>query len=136
MAQSRRLAKVQREALRILGRVLLNEISDERLKGVLLSFTRTRVSADLSYLDVWVSIQGEERHQRGLLAVIERAKGFLRRRLGEELQLRIVPEIRLHLDQSLDHAERVEDILDKIAQERRERERALEGTSDRGSEEA
>ncbi len=125
MAASRRTLRVQREMLRILSRVLTSEISDERLFKSMVTFSSTKVSPDFSYLEVWVSVQGEERHQRGLLSVIERAKPFFRRRLGEEMSLRIVPEIRFHLDQTLDQAARIEDLLQKVQEEREQRARSL-----------
>jgi ribosome-binding factor A len=60
-----------------------------------------------------------------MLGLIERAKPFLRKRLGEEVQLRVVPDLRFHLDQSLDHAARIDGLLDEVQREREARERAL-----------
>lgn len=116
---------MQREMLRVLGRVLLREISDERLHQSMITLTRTKVSSDFSHLDVWISCQGEESHQRTILGLVERTSSFLRKRLGEEVQLRVVPELRFHLDQSLDHAARIEGLLDEVQREREARERAL-----------
>lgn len=111
--------------LRVLGRVLTTELQDDRLKKSMVTITRTKVSADFSYLDVWVSAQGEERFQKAMLSLVERAGGFLRRRLGEEVQLRVVPELRFHLDTTLDHAARIDELLDQVQEERRQRSRAL-----------
>jgi ribosome-binding factor A len=125
MAGSRRTQRVQREMLRVLGRVLLREIGDERLHKTMVTLTRTKVSADFSYLDAWISCPGEEKHQRAMLSLVERAKPFLRKRLGEEVQLRVVPELRFHLDQTLDHAARIEGLLDQVQEEREARARAI-----------
>lgn len=124
MAGSRRTQKVQREMQRVLGRVLLTEIADERLHKSMVTVTRTKVSSDFSYLEVWISCPGEERHQHAMLSLVERAGAFLRRRLGEEVQLRVVPELRFHLDRSLDHAARIEELLGEVQSEREARERA------------
>lgn len=134
MAGSRRTQRVQREMLRVLGRVLLREIHDERLHQSMVTISRTKVSADFSYLDVWVSCPGEEAHQRAMVSLVKRAVPFLRRRLGEEVQLRVVPELRIHLDQSLDHAARIEGLLDEVQREREARERAQSEDGSLGSE--
>ena len=124
MADNRRTRRVQREMLRVLGRVLTTEVQDDRLKKNMVTITRTKVSADFSYLDVWISTQGEERFQKAMLSLVERAGGFLRRRLGEEVQVRVVPELRFHLDTTLDHAARIDELLGKVSEERKQRARA------------
>jgi ribosome-binding factor A len=119
--------------LRVLGRVLTTEVQDDRLRKNMVTVTRTKISADFSYLDVWISAQGEERFQKAMLSLVERAGlslveragGFLRRRLGEEVQLRVVPELRFHLDTTLDHAARIDELIGQVREERRQRARAL-----------
>lgn len=133
MAENRRTRRVQREMLRVLGRVLTTEVQDDRLKKNMVTVTRTKISADFSYLDVWISAQGEERFQKAMLSLVERAGGFLRRRLGEEVQLRVVPELRFHLDTTLDHAARIDELIGQVREERRQRARAL-GVDDDGDE--
>lgn len=53
------------------------------------------------------------------MAALERAKGFLRRRLAEELNyLRFVPELRLILDTSVDYSLHIDEVLRRAAAER------------------
>lgn len=124
MEENRRTRRVQKEMLRVLGRVLTTEVQDDRLKKSMVTVTRTKISADFSYLDVWISAQGEERFQKAMLSLVERAGSFLRRRLGEEVQLRVVPELRFHLDTTLDHAARIDALIGQVREERRQRARA------------
>ena len=52
---------------------------------------------------------------------LERAKGFMRRQVAQELRhLRMVPELHLALDTSLDYSLHIDDVLRKVAQERAE----------------
>ena len=46
-----------------------------------------------------------------LEGAFERARGFLRTRLGQELRLRHTPELRFHLDTGITSGRRVEEIL-------------------------
>ena len=82
------------------------------MHGVMVSVTRTRVSPDLSictaYLSVFPSDKGEE-----LLKNIEANTETIRYALGTRVQnqLRIIPELRFFIDDSLDYIERIDELL-------------------------
>ena len=84
------------------------------MPGVMVSVTRTRVSPDLSictaYLSVFPSEKGEE-----LLKNIESNTKTIRYELGTRVhnQLRIIPELRFFIDDSLDYIERIDELLKK-----------------------
>ena len=84
------------------------------MHGVMVSVTRTRVSPDLSictaYLSVFPSEKGEE-----LLKNIESNIKTIRYELGSRVhnQLRIIPELRFFIDDSLDYIERIDELLKK-----------------------
>lgn len=115
---SKRTEQVGDEIQRILGEVIQTELKDPRIGFV--TVTGVTVTPDLLRANVRISIMGDEAQRRETMRVLERAKGYLRRRVGEELTLRQVPELRLHLDTSLDHALRINELLQQIATERRD----------------
>lgn len=117
MAGSRRTERVSKELLRLLGGLLL-ELRDERLSAAMATPTRTRISADMSVLDVWVSVNGPEPVQLEILALLERARPFLRRRLAEEGGLRITPQLRFFRDEVPDHAARIAALLEEVKRTR------------------
>lgn len=84
------------------------------MHGVMVSVTRTRVSPALSictaYLSVFPSEKGEE-----LLKNIESNTKTIRYELGTRVhnQLRIIPELRFFIDDSLDYIERIDELLKK-----------------------
>ena len=84
------------------------------MHGVMVSVTRTRESPDLSistaYLSVFPSEKGEE-----LLKNIESNTKTIRYELGTRVhnQLRIIPELRFFIDDSLDYIERIDELLKK-----------------------
>ena len=62
---------------------------------------------------------GDEEQRRATMAGLERAKGFMRRRVAQELRhMRTVPELHLELDTSLDYSLHIDDVLRQVAQER------------------
>ena len=103
-----------------IARLLQKELSlifqsqTRMMHGVMVSVTRTRVSPDLSictaYLSVFPSEKGEE-----LLKNIERNIKTIRYELGTRVhnQLRIIPELRFFIDDSLDYIERIDELLKK-----------------------
>ena len=103
-----------------IARLLQKELSlifqsqTRMMHGVMVSVTRTRVSPDLSictaYLSVFPSEKGEE-----LLKNIESNIKTIRYELGKRVhnQLRIIPELRFFIDDSLDYIERIDELLEK-----------------------
>jgi ribosome-binding factor A len=114
---SRRTEQVGHEIQRILSQVLEFDLKDPRVGFV--TITSVNVTPDMQRANVNVSVMGDEAERRESLRALERAKGFLRRRVGEELSLRQVPELKLHLDTSLDHALRIGELLNDVEEERR-----------------
>lgn len=101
-----------------ISRLLQKELADifqsqtRMMRGVLVSVTHVKISPDLSictaYLSVFPSEKGEE--------ILENIKGnekSVRYELGTRVrnQLRIIPELRFFLDDSLDYLERIDGLL-------------------------
>ena len=103
-----------------ISRLLQKELSlifqsqTRRMHGVMVSVTKVRVSPDLSictaYLSVFPSEKGEE-----ILKNINANEKTIRFDLGRKVrnQLRIIPELRFFLDDSLDYLEHIDELLKK-----------------------
>ena len=80
----------------------------------MVSVTRTKISPDLSictaYLSIFPSEKGEE-----ILQNINASNKQIRYELGTRVrnQLRIIPELRFFIDDSLDYIERIDELLKK-----------------------
>ena len=77
------------------------------MHGVMVSVTRTKISPDLS---IFPSERGEE-----LLKNIEKNQAQIRYVLGQRVryQMRIIPELRFFIDDSLDYIEHIDELLKK-----------------------
>lgn len=113
---SRRTDQVGDELQRVLGEVIAYEMKDPRLGFV--TVTGVTITPDLGRANVRLSIMGNDAERKEVMKVLEHAKGFLRHRVGEEVTLRIVPHLVLHLDTSLDNAMRIGEVLREIEHER------------------
>ena len=84
------------------------------MHGVLVSVTRVRISPDLSictaYLSIFPSDRGDE-----ILRNINASEKTVRYELGTRVrnQLRIIPELRFFIDDSLDYLEHIDQLLKK-----------------------
>lgn len=82
------------------------------MHGVMVSVTHVRISPDLSictaHLSIFPSEKGEE-----ILKNIEANNKTIRFELGKRVhnQLRIIPELRFFIDDSLDYIDHIDDLL-------------------------
>ena len=80
--------------------------------GVLISVTNVRVSPDLSIARVYVSIFPSEKGAEILLEIKKlnsKIRGLLGLKVGK--QLRIVPQLDFHIDDSLDYIDNIDRLL-------------------------
>ena len=82
--------------------------------GVMVSVTRARVSPDLSICTAYLSIFPSEKSEE-ILTSIKANEKSIRYELGTKVrnQLRIIPELRFFLDDSLDYLEHIDELLKK-----------------------
>lgn len=93
---------------------LIFESETRKMHGIMVSVTHVRVSPDLSictaHLSVFPSEKGEE-----LLENIRKSDKTIRFELGKRVhnQLRIIPELRFFIDDSLDYIDHIDELLKK-----------------------
>lgn len=95
-----------------------DEIKDPRVRGV--TITQVDASADLSHARIAVRTLTDDQPVEAAIAGLESASGFIRHRLGRDLHFRRIPELHFEADESLEHARRIEELLDEALGERRE----------------
>jgi len=101
-----RVAEQLREEL---SGIIQQDLQDPRMGWV--TVTRVEVSPDLHYAKVFVSVYGDAKTKRISLEVLGRAGAFLRGELGRRVRLRVTPELRFVLDESIEHSQRILDVL-------------------------
>ncbi len=109
MAQPVRRARVAEQVHHELSEILQRDMNDPRMGWV--TVTRVEMSPDLGHAKVFVSVFGDEKTQEITLRVVQRATAHVRGLLGRRVRLRQVPELQFKLDHSLEHGQRIMDIL-------------------------
>ena len=109
----KRAERVAGEIYHVVAGVVLNDLTDPRLKGV--QITTVRMSGDLRIARIYFHLnEGDEEKRRNALKGLASAKGFIKRRIGQHVSLRYMPEIEFFYDERMDEEERVEEILKNL----------------------
>ena len=111
---TRRQQRVAEQIKIEISQLLEREVDDPRLN--LINITDVTISPDLHDASIYVSALAGEAAKTQVLAGLEHARSFLRRRLGQQMQLRIVPELHFRWDRSLETGDRISRLIDQIEQ--------------------
>lgn len=107
-----RINKINEEIRRELS-AIIRDLKDSRIP-MMTSIVAVRVTNDLSYAKVYVSVMGDEEVQKKALAGLRSAAGFVRREVGHRLTLRHTPEVLFELDHSIEHGAHINQMLNDI----------------------
>ncbi len=105
--------RILEEVTLILGR----EIRDPQIAGV--NVTRVEVSGDLRVAKIFVTAPPDADEAEQVLDALARAARYFRRRLAENMDLRITPEVRFVLDYSIAKGEQFLKVLEQVQAEER-----------------
>jgi ribosome-binding factor A len=112
---ARRPEQVAGTLRQVITDALAREVRDPRVGFV--TVTGVVVSNDLSHARVMVSVAGDEAERSRALQGLQSAAGFLRTRAARALTTRTVPELHFELDRGVEHAARIEELLESIRRE-------------------
>ena len=116
MAQGHRPDRVGDQIRQELSELLARgEVHDPGIGFITL--TRVQVTADLQIARVYYTTMGDANARKDTARALTRATPFLRRHVGQRLQLRRVPELEFRFDESVAHQDRIEQILRDLHEE-------------------
>ncbi|MEO5511581.1 MAG: 30S ribosome-binding factor RbfA [Longimicrobiales bacterium] len=98
--------------------IVRNHARDPRIGMV--TVTDVMVAADLGSARVYVTALGTEDEKAETVAGLKGASAFIRSELGKRLSIRQIPELRFELDQTLEEAHRIEELLGVVRAQDRE----------------
>lgn len=115
MAQGTRTRRVAERVRTELSTLLTRSVRDPGLLGV--TVTDVRMTADLQLARVYYTLlDGSDR--RSAARGLRRAQPYLRREIGQRLQLRRVPELRFLYDEDAARQDRIAHLFEDIERER------------------
>ena len=97
---------------------LVRDIRDPRMASIV-SITRVDASPDLENAQVHVSVLGDADEKRDTIEALSHAAPYLKRELLHRVSLRKVPVLHFTLDESIEEAARVLEIINRVSEQKR-----------------
>ncbi len=113
---SRRLLKAAEAIREVVASSILTELRDPRVRDV--TVISVQVTPDMREAKVNVSVMGDETQQRLSLRGLQNAAGFLQSRIADRIETRYTPKLEFVLDKGVQHSLLVNEILQKIHDEK------------------
>jgi ribosome-binding factor A len=107
--------------------IIAREVRDPRVGFA--TVTEVKVSPDLRYAKVFVSVFGSPEEKQETLAALDRASAFIRRQVGARIRLRYTPEIGFEYDETVEQGDRMMQLIEEIKKELPEEHEEGEGVS-------
>ena len=92
--------------------IIRNELSDSRLG--LMSITHLKVAKDFDVATVFVSHPQDEEVRKAVVDILNKASGYIEKKLGRAVRLRKIPTLKFKLDDSMIYAASIDVILESI----------------------
>lgn len=109
---SNRIGRINDEIQKELSE-LMRSVKDPRVSGTLLTITHVDTTSDLRYARVYVSAM-DRTDEKDFLKGLKSAGGYLRRELGQRLNLRYTPELQFFPDDSIAYGAHILDMLNHV----------------------
>ena len=107
-----RIKRINSTMQNTLAQIIRDELKDSRLQGAIVSVLKVDVSNDLSHAKINVSIFSKNK-QDAFNAILSSVP-YLRKTLARKMQLRHMPQLHFILDDSLEYAEKMNNLFSKI----------------------
>ncbi len=125
---SRRLLKAAEAIREVVASSILTELRDPRVRDV--TVIGVEVTPDMREAKVAVSVMGDDTQQRLSLRGLQNAAGFLQSKIADRIETRYTPKLQFVLDKGIQHSLLVNEILQKIKDEKD----GIQSTSETGAE--
>ncbi|MCT4595629.1 MAG: 30S ribosome-binding factor RbfA [Anaeromicrobium sp.] len=108
-----RANRIAGEIKKIVSQMIMNELKDPRISS-LTSIVEVKVTRDLRYANIYVSVFGNEKERESTLEALNNSSGFVRREIGKQLKLRYTPEPIFENDNSIENGMYISGLIKKI----------------------
>ena len=105
--------KVNDAVLREISEIIRAGLKDPDV-ALMTSVTEVCVAPDLTTCKVYVSVLGDEDTKERTLKGLEHSKGYIRRMLAQNLNMRITPELFFRLDESIEYGNKMSKLIDEV----------------------
>jgi len=123
MGKGYRQGRLGEEIRKLISEMLLREIKDPRLSGMI-SISDVDVTSDGSYATCYVTVlsftkdeEEKKKEEDSVLEGLNSAKGLMRKEIGHNIKLRHVPELIFKIDRSMDYGRHIDEVIHKLTED-------------------
>jgi ribosome-binding factor A len=106
-----RIERLNKEFLRLIAEMLGGSIKNDKAREAIL--TRVDCSRDLSFAKVYFTLLDESRKAE-VISALESVKGMIRGKLGKDMHIRQIPDLRFIYDDSEKQARSMDALIDRV----------------------
>lgn len=104
-----RLNRINEELKKEISNIISFELKNPEATG-LISVTKVKITPDLKYAKVYISMLNSKNNQKTLEA-IKKSSGYIRSNVAKRINLRITPELVFEEDDSMEYGMKIDSIL-------------------------
>lgn len=116
----KRANRISEEVRKIISELLLNGLKDPRISSMT-TVNSVDVTRDLSYAKIYVSVLGNEEEKTETIEGLNSAKGFIRKTIGANLDIRYIPQPIFILDESIEEGIRMSKLIEDLNKDNKEK---------------
>ncbi|NLM62925.1 MAG: 30S ribosome-binding factor RbfA [Mollicutes bacterium] len=106
-----KLNRLSNSLLKQISYILATEIKDKNIQFV--TVTDVKLSSDLSYAKVYVTVLEDDKREE-ILKSLNNARGFIRTKLADYIEIRHLPELTFVYDESIEYGMKIEKIINEL----------------------
>ena len=112
-----RAGRIDEEYKKEISQIISYQLKNPNVTG-LISVTKVKVTNDLKYAKVYVSIFNSK-NIKDTMEGLKKSSGFIRTELAKRINLRNTPELIFEIDDSMEYGAKIDSILKEILPEER-----------------
>ncbi len=107
-----RIDRISEEVKKELS-IVIRDLKDPRITSMV-SVVNVSVTKDLKFAKAYISVFGDEKSKKDVLAALKSAAGFIRREIGHRVNLRATPEFTFVIDDSIEYGAHINEVLKNL----------------------
>ena len=109
-----KIDRLNNDFVEAISSIIHNDIKDSDIDMV--TITDAKITNDLSFAKIYFTTMDEDRNK--VLKALNKASSFIRTELCNKVKIRKMPEITFVYDESIDYGKKIEDIIERIHNEK------------------
>jgi len=124
-----RSKRISEEIKKVVSSLLRNGLKDPRISPMA-SVTDVKTTRDLRFAYIYITVFGDDKNKEETIEGLNKAKGYIRKQIGSEINLRYTPEPVFKLDETIESAMHIDSIIKQVSTESKKEEEVSQETLD------